>query len=292
VILLKVAKRNIVLFLLPCLALFAFIYLFPTVIVFFTSFFNWQAGSSMTFAGISNYLSAFSDFSFLKSFENTFIWAFLQSVIHVSIGTILAVILSRKRKGWKVFRSIFMIPNVISSAALGIIFLNLFSPQIGLVNSVIGAILGKPFQWNWFFSDKTAFFTVTLTWLLYAGLITIIMLAAIQAVPEDVLEAAKIDGASQRQIDFMITLPLVRTSLGTCVIIAATSMLREFDLIFLTTSGGPGISTLNLPLYIYKTALNENNYGYANMMGVLLIVMGVAIVYVINKLFRMDETDI
>ena len=288
----KVAKKNIVLFLLPCLALFAFIYLLPIVIVFFTSFSNWQAGSSMTFAGISNYVSAFSDSSLLKSLENTFVWVLLQSIVHVTIGTTLAVILSRKRRGWKVFRSIFMIPNVISSAALGVIFLNLFNPQIGLVNSLIGAIGGKPFQWNWFFSDSTAFLTVTLTWVLYAGLITIIMLAAIQAVPEDVLEAARIDGASQRQIDFMVTLPLVRTSVGTCVIIAATSMLKEFDLIFLTTSGGPGISTLNLPLYIYKTALNENNYGYANMMGVLLIVMGVIIVYAINKLFRMDEADV
>lgn len=288
----KVAKRNIVLFLFPCLALFAFIYLLPILIVFVTSFFNWQSGSSMTFAGISNYVSAFSDSSLAKSLENTFYWVLLQSIVHVSIGTTLAVILSRKRRGWKVFRTIFMIPNVISSAALGIIFLNLFNPQIGLVNSMIGSLTGKPFQWNWFFSDSTAFLTVTLTWVLYAGLITIIMLAAIQAVPEDVLEAARIDGASQRQIDFMVTLPLVRTSLGTAVILAATSMLREFDLIFLTTSGGPGTETLNLPLYIYKTALNENNYGYANMMGVLLIAVGVVIVFAINKLFRMDESDV
>jgi raffinose/stachyose/melibiose transport system permease protein len=288
----KVAKRNIVLFLFPCLALFAFIYLLPILIVFVTSFFNWQSGSSMTFAGISNYVNAFSDSSLAKSLENTFYWVLLQSIVHVSIGTTLAVILSRKRRGWKVFRTIFMIPNVISSAALGIIFLNLFNPQIGLVNSMIGSLTGKPFQWNWFFSDSTAFLTVTLTWVLYAGLITIIMLAAIQAVPEDVLEAARIDGASQRQIDFMVTLPLVRTSLGTAVILAATSMLREFDLIFLTTSGGPGTETLNLPLYIYKTALNENNYGYANMMGVLLIAVGVVIVFAINKLFRMDESDV
>ena len=288
----KVAKRNIVLFLFPCLALFAFIYLLPILIVFVTSFFNWQSGSSMTFAGISNYVNAFSDSSLAKSLENTFYWVLLQSIVHVSIGTTLAVILSRKRRGWKVFRTIFMVPNVISSAALGIIFLNLFNPQIGLVNSMIGSLTGKPFQWNWFFSDSTAFLTVTLTWVLYAGLITIIMLAAIQAVPEDVLEAARIDGASQRQIDFMVTLPLVRTSLGTAVILAATSMLREFDLIFLPTSGGPGTETLNLPLYIYKTALNENNYGYANMMGVLLIAVGVVIVFAINKLFRMDESDV
>lgn len=288
----KVRRENIVLFLFPCLALFAFIYLLPIIIVFVTSFFSWQSGSPMTFVGFNNYMSAFSDSNLVQSLKNTFVWVLLQSIVHVAIGTTLAIILSRKRRGWKVFRTIFMIPNVISSAALGVIFLNLFNPQIGLVNSFISKVIKSPFHWNWFFSDSTAFLTVTLTWVLYAGLITIIMLAAIQAVSGDVLEAARIDGASQRQIDLMIILPLVRTSLGTAVIIAATSMLREFDLIFLTTSGGPGNSTLNLPLYIYKTALNENNYGYANMMGVLLIVVGVIIVFTINKLFRMDEADV
>jgi len=286
----KVRKGIIALFLLPCLLLFTFIYLAPIVIVFVTSFFNWKVGSPTTFAGLSNYLHAFSDSSLIQSMKNTFIWVLLQSTVHVSIGTILAFILSRKRRGWKIFRTIFMIPNVISAAALSIIFLNLFSPGIGAVNSIISAIIGKSFHWNWFFSQGTSFFTVTLSWVLYSGLITILMLAGIQAVSRDILEAARIDGASQLQIDWMITLPLVRNLLGTAVIIAATSMLRDFSIIFLTTSGGPGVTTLNLPLYLYKTALNENNYGYANMMGVILIIVGVIIVFAISKIFRMDET--
>ena len=86
-------------------------------------------------------------------------------------------------------------------------------------------------------------------------------------------------------------MPLVRGSLGTSVIIAATSMLKEFEMIFLTTNGGPGSLTLNLPLYLYKTALTENNYGYANMMGVLLISSGVLAVFLINKLFPDGRAD-
>lgn len=288
----KVRKGIIVLFLLPSLLLFAIIYLAPIVIVFVTSFFNWKAGSAITFAGLSNYVYALSDANLIQSMKNTFIWVLLQSTVHVGIGTVLAYILSRKRMFWKVFRTIFMIPNVISAAALAVIFLNLFSPEIGLVNSAISTIGGQSFHWNWYFSQGTSFFTVTLSWLFYAGLITILMLAGIQAVSTEVLEAARIDGASQWQIDSMIILPLVRTSLGTAVIIAATSMLREFEMIFLTTSGGPGITTLNMPLYLYKTSLTENNYGYANMMGVILIVVGVLIVFAINKAFRMDVADV
>ena len=86
-------------------------------------------------------------------------------------------------------------------------------------------------------------------------------------------------------------LPMVRNTLGTSVIVAATSMLKEFELIYLTTNGGPGNATLNLPLYIYKTAFTENNYSYSNAMSVLLILLGVLIVYAINRLFRMEESD-
>lgn len=129
------------------------------------------------------------------------------------------------------------------------------------------------------------------SWLLYTGMIIILVLAGILSIPEDVVEAAKIDGANEMQINFKIRLPLVRTIIGTSEILAATSMLREFELIYLTTNGGPGDLTLNLPLYLYKTSMTDNNYGYANMMGVVLIVAGVIVVYAINRLFRMNEAD-
>lgn len=92
-------------------------------------------------------------------------------------------------------------------------------------------------------------------------------------------------------VNIRIRLPLIRTIMGTSVILAATSMLREFELIYLTTNGGPGDVTLNLPLYLYKTSMTDNNYGYANMMGVILIISGVMVVYLINRLFRMNEAD-
>lgn len=223
--------------------------------------------------------------------KNTVIWVVLQSVIHVGLGTVIAFLLARREKGWKVLRTIYMIPNVVSAAALGVIFLNVFNAKYGLLNSFIAQIIGKPYTKNWFFEQNSAFFTVTLTWLLYSGLIVILVLAGIMSIPEDVVEAAKIDGASNMQVNMKIRLPLIRTVMGTCVILAATSKLREFELIYLTTNGGPGDKTLNLPLYLYKASMMDNNYGYANMMGVILIVAGVIVVYCINRLFRMNDGD-
>ncbi|MFT4007593.1 MAG: sugar ABC transporter permease [Lacrimispora sp.] len=288
----RVKKRMMVCFLLPCILLFSLIYLIPMGIVFVTSFFEWKSGGVFHFVGLHNYIEAFvNDTRMHQALKNTGIWALLQSIIHVGIGTVTALILSRKIKGWKIFRTIFMIPNVISAAALGVIFLNVFNPKYGLINSTISTLTGNEFSKNWYFDQSSAFLTVTWSWLLYAGLVMILVLAGVMSVPDEVMEAARIDGASGLQIDFKIRLPLVRTILGTCVIIAATSMLREFELIYLTTNGGPGDTTLNLPLYLYKTSLTDNNYGYANMMGVLLIILGIFAVFSINKLFRMNESD-
>lgn len=288
----RVKKSMMVCFLLPCILLFALIYLIPMGIVFVTSFFEWKSGGVFHFVGLHNYIEAFvNDTRMHQALKNTGIWALLQSTVHVGIGTITALILSRKIKGWKIFRTIFMIPNVISAAALGVIFLNVFNPKYGLLNSMISTVTGNEFSKNWYFDQNSAFLTVTWSWLLYAGLVMILVLAGVMSVPDEVMEAARIDGASGLQIDFKIRLPLVRTILGTCVIISATSMLREFELIYLTTNGGPGDTTLNLPLYLYKTSLTDNNYGYANMMGVLLIILGIFAVFAINKLFRMSESD-
>lgn len=287
----KVKKWKLASFLAPCLLLFALIYLIPMCMVFGSSFFEWKAGGVFRFIGLDNYINAFHDSRMKTAIGNTGIWVLLQSVVHVSLGTVIAFMLSRRRRGWKILRTVYMIPNVVSAAALGVIFLNVFNAKYGLINSLISQIKGEAFEKNWFFEPNSAFITVTWSWLLYTGMIIILVLAGILSIPEDVVEAAKIDGANEMQINFKIRLPLVRTIIGTSVVLAATSMLREFELIYLTTNGGPGDITLNLPLYLYKTSMTDNNYGYANMMGVILIVAGVIVVYAINRLFRMNEAD-
>ncbi len=284
----------ITIFLIPTIIVFLLIFAIPVITVIYTSFFEYKGFSGkMTFIGLGNYIEAFkNDSSFRKALSNTVIWIFLQSTIHVSIGTILALILYRKPRGWKFIRTSFMIPNIISASALAMIFLNVFNPQYGIINSILKAIGLENLAKNWYFDFSTAFPTVTISWLIYAGLITILVLAEIMSIPDSIFEAAKIDGATDMQINFYITLPMLRNILGTSVIVSATSMLKEFELIFLTTKGGPADLTLNLPLYLYKTALIENNFGYANMMGTTLILMGIISILIINKFFRLGKTDV
>lgn len=284
----------ITLFLLPTLLIFLLIYAIPLFTVIYTSFFKYRGFSgNMSFIGISNYINLFTkDSSFSKAMSNTIIWILLQAIIHVILGTLVALILSKKPFGWKFVRTAYMIPNIISASALGIIYLNVFNPKYGVVNSILRFLGSKSFAKNWFFDYDTAFLTVTLTWLPFAGLITILILAEIMSIPESIFEAAEIDGATNFQINIHIKLPLIRNIIGTSTIIAATSMLKEFELIFLTTKGGPGDLTLNLPLYLYKTALIENNFGYANAIGTILIFMGIITIVIINKLFKIGQSDV
>jgi len=284
----------IAMFLLPTIILFLLIFTIPVVTVISTSFFKWKGFSGeMTFIGLSNYIEAFkSDSTFKKALLNTFIWILLQTTIHVSIGTVLALILAKKPFGWKLVRTSYMIPNIISASALGMILLNVFNPQYGIVNSIIRGVGFKDFSKNWFFDFSTAFSTVTISWLLFAGLITILILAEIKSIPKSVFESAMIDGATDIQTSIYITLPMIRNILGTCVIISATSMLKEFELIYLTTKGGPADLTINLPLYLYKTALIENNFGYANTIGTILIILGIICILLISKFFKMGQSDV
>ena len=144
---------------------------------------------------------------------------------------------------------------------------------------------------NLFGNSKYAFWTVTLTWMLYAGFNTIIFLAEMGAIDKEIYEAARVDGAKPWQVDRFITLPLMKNIFGTCVILASVAMVSQFDIIYVTTKGGPGTTTLNLPMFLYKAATLENNYGKANAVGVVQIVLGLVLVILIQQLFR-DKKEI
>lgn len=283
-------RKWIVIFLTPAMLLFVFVFFISMVQLGVTSFTDWSIGTQPVFAGLKNYIYLFTeDKEFQQSIINTAIWIILQSTIHVCIGTVLALILRRKKWYTNFMRGIFMIPNIISSAALGMLFLCIMNPEFGMVNNLIRLVTGSDFNQNWFLGADTAFLTVTLTWLPYAGLVTILVMAEMASISEDIYEAAKVDGATELQIDIKIVLPMMRNIIGTATILAATSMLQKLDIIMMTTNGGPAGKTMNMPMYLYQTALTDNNYGLANAQGVVLIVIGLIVVKLIRGLYRMDK---
>ena len=283
----KNKKIWIFLFTIPCMILFALVYAAPIITVFYTSLCDYTAFNSPAFQGIKNFITIFSDSDFICSIRNTLLWVVLQSTIHVGVGLAMALVLRRKPKGWKFARTAYMIPNIIPTAATGVMFTLLLNPMFGIVKPIMD-FLGIDYAMvpNLFGNSRYAFWTVTATWILYSGFNTIIFLAEMGAVSKEIYEAAAIDGATPWQADRYITLPLMRNVCGTCVTLASVAMVSQFDIIYMTTKGGPGTSTLNLPIYLYKAATLENNYGKANAVGVVQIISGITLVILIKGLFR------
>lgn len=283
----KNKKIWIFLFTIPCMILFALVYAAPIITVFYTSLCDYTAFNSPAFQGIKNFITIFSDSDFICSIRNTLLWVVLQSTIHVGVGLAMALVLRRKPKGWKFARTAYMIQNIIPTAATGVMFTLLLNPMFGIVKPIMD-FLGIDYAMvpNLFGNSRYAFWTVTATWILYSGFNTIIFLAEMGAVSKEIYEAAAIDGATPWQADRYITLPLMRNVCGTCVTLASVAMVSQFDIIYMTTKGGPGTSTLNLPIYLYKAATLENNYGKANAVGVVQIIIGITLVILIKGLFR------
>lgn len=287
---LKVKTKWVVLFLAPAVLLFLVLYALPLVTVVGTSFFNYRLGGEMEFAGFSNYIKLFTqDKTFRQALLNTTVWIFLQCFLHVGLGVLIALFLGRRMRGWKIARASYIIPNIISSAAMGMIFVQMYNPEFGLINNVLRAVGMDNWTHNWLYESKTAFISVTLMWFLFAGYTTTLVLGELLSISDDLLDAARVDGASGFQLDFYIILPLLKNIIATTMIMAASYMLQTFALIYVSTGGGPGNATMNLTLYLYRVAMKENNYGYANTIGTVIIGMGLLIMMLINRLFKTDK---
>lgn len=283
----KNKKHWIVLFTLPCFLLFCLVYAAPIVMVLYTSLCNYTVSTSPVFMGLENFKVIFQDTDFKVSVVNTLKWVLIQSTFHVTLGLVMALILRRKPKGWKVVRTAYMIPNIIPTAATGVMFTLLLNPTFGILKPI--------YEWlgmdtmhvvNLFGNSRYAFWTVTATWVFYSGFNTIIFLAEMGAIDKEIYEAAVVDGATPWQADRYITIPLMKNIFGTCVTLASVAMVSQFDIIYMTTKGGPGNATLNLPTYLYKIVTLENNYGKANAVGVIQIALGLVLVVLIQQLFK------
>ncbi|MFU0799154.1 MAG: sugar ABC transporter permease [Xylanivirga thermophila] len=284
----KREKLWIYLFLLPSIAIFLLFYLSPIITVLYTSFTQWDGYNAPKFVGLANYTKLFSKTEFRISVKNLLYWSLIAGTLHVGYGVLIAFILYRKPFGWKFVRGVFMIPNVISVAAWAMIYRFIFNDDFGVLNNAI-RIFNPNFSVKWFYESPHAFWAITFTWLFYAVVVTLVVLTDLMAIPKELHEAALIDGASRSRIIFNIDLPLCKHAIGTSVIISITSRIAMYEPIALTTKGGPGDDTMNIPLILVK-AISDMNYGYANAAAVVMLVFGIVTLYFINKVFKMNES--
>ena len=272
-------------FMAPALVIMLVFFVIPVIYVIVVSVLKWNGISTASFVDIQNFAKLFRDKAFVRSVTNNVIWALVAGFIQVPLAMVMAIILSRKPRGWKFFRTVYFFPQVISGIALATLWRAIYNADTGLLNGLLRVIGQGDAARDWLGTVQTAFPAVLIYWVFYVGYYMVIMMADITTIDSSYYEAATIDGATDFQQAIYITIPLIKkTSLLTCVTLASVLGLRQFEQVYMLTNGGPANTTSTMVLYMYKK-MQDTNYGMASATAVILIVVGVIFIVCIRALF-------
>lgn len=275
------------LFLLPVLILFTGFFLYPFLFTLFTSFTKWRGIGSMGFNGAKNYVKLFSDGTFRLAVRNNFIWALAQGFIQIPLACVVAMILLRKPKGWSLLRTVYFLPNVISTVAIAMMWVALYNPRYGLINEILVKVFHREAV-NFLGEPDLALAAVIFQTVIYIGYFMIVILASGMNIPKELYEASEIDGASVLQQERFITIPMLRGTLVTVITLAMAYGMRHFESSYLMTGGGPAYATTTMGIDLYQK-MDALRYSDASTAGIILIFFGSVLISVIRKIFGKSD---
>ncbi len=260
-------------FISPFFILYSIFGLFGLIFSLYLSFHHWDGLTPMRFRGLGNYVELFQDKIFWESIRNTFVLLLFDFPLKVGTPLLLAVALNSKLvRGRGLFRTGFYVPEVTSAVVVAIIFRYLFDRDTGMVNYLLNTVGIENIAWLQHpFWAKVSFVLLSGWW--SQGYHMVIFLAALQTIPQDLIEAAMVDGANQVQTFLRITLPLLVPVIVFSAIITTTAGFQRFAEPFLLTDGGPGYSTYTMLYYLYQKTFVSYRLGYGSAMGYVLFVM-------------------
>lgn len=264
----------------PSLILFAAFVFIPLAQSIYLSFFNTRAtGAITTFAGLDHYVELLTSQAFRTGLVATTLFAVYTVPVGIALGLILAVLLNQRLRGINVFRTMMSSTIAISAAVGALIWLLLLNPSLGLLNYILSLIgIRGP---EWLIQPATAIIAVSITTIwLTLGTNIIVLLAGLQGVPEEIYEAARLDGARGLRMFTGITVPMVSPSLFFLLVVDTIAVLQAFTQIHLLTRGGPVDATRVLVYSIYQDAFQNFQFGYASAQAVILFLLVMALTLV------------
>ncbi|WP_187371037.1 carbohydrate ABC transporter permease [Gracilibacillus massiliensis] len=257
-------------FILPAVLLFLGFTVYPIIASFLLSF-QTRVGGVYSFSGLDNYVRLFSDPIFYKALGNTFILLIVQVPVMLFFALLLAVFLNAKLLNMRGFyRVSFFTPAVTSLVAASIIFILLLNSDYGLVNYILTSIGLEQIDWltNGFWAKVSLIIVTTWRW---TGYNMVILLAGLQNIPNDLYEAASIDGASSIRKFFYITIPQLKPVLLFCFVLSTIGTFQLFDEPYNLTSGGPNNATLTITYYLYNQGFGYFDFGYASAIAYVIV---------------------
>ena len=275
----KAARREFFVgmgFILPSLLGFLIFTFIPVIISLVLSFTNWnfmQGWGAIKFNGLSNYIRLLSDEWFLNSYKNNILFTAITVPVLIALGLVMANIINKYIYGGSAVRTMIFIPYIASVVAVCTVWMVLLQPSYGPVNQVLKAIgVKNPPGWLADFKWSLPSIMIIYIWQ-QVGYYSIVFLSGLKGIPEDVYEAAKVDGASPLRQFFSITVPLISPTTFFLTIMGIIGSFKVFDQISILTQGGPGSSSSVMAYYVYRTAFEYFDMGYANTLAWALFVL-------------------
>lgn len=277
------------LYVLPALAVYVVFAVLPALHTAYLSLFDWDGITLGSWVGLDNYREVFRNPVLLRSLVNALTLVVFFSFVPILIGLLTTALLSRyRRPGMGVYRVLFMFPQIVPLVAVGVTWRWLYGDD-GLVNETLRAVGLDGITRAWLGDFDTALIAVGLvgTWVL-SGLCTMLFLSGVHKVDPSLYEAARLDGAGPVREFVSVTLPQLRGELAIALTVTMVAALASFDIVYVTTNGGPGEQTTVPGLLVYRLAFSDGDVGLASALGVVLSCLILGLVYVVNRLSRSE----
>ncbi|MBE5913854.1 carbohydrate ABC transporter membrane protein 1, CUT1 family [Pseudobutyrivibrio sp. JW11] len=286
-------KKAIFIFMAPAFILFTFVLFIPICQSIYYSFCDYNALTPPKFIGLENYKNLLQDKTLAIALKNSLFFLIFSCVTQLIMGLFLAALLTNIDKGRNVFKNIIYLPCVLSSAALGLLWMFIFSPKLG-INQLLAKLGIEGPLW---LMDINGFIILPM-WVIafvalwqYVGQSMMLYMAQISGISKSLYEASYIDGCNKVKSFRYITLPLIRPMVATAMSLNAIGSLKFFDLIFNMTEGGPNHKTEVLATHLYQQGFKYFKYGYASAIGVLLLILCLLVTAFINKVVKTEQYE-
>jgi raffinose/stachyose/melibiose transport system permease protein len=268
-------------FLLPAVLIYAIFALYPMVSALILSFQDWDGVSvERSFVGLQNYTQIFTqDPVFWTAVRNSLVWVGLSLIVPTGVGLLLALALNQKLFARTTFRAVFYLPAIIASIAVATIWSWMYNPILGVVNAGLKSFgLGSWIQ-DWLGDPKIALFSIFVAYVWQSsGVAMVLFLAGLQGVPEELKEAARVDGANNGRVFWHVIVPCLRDTFIVVIVLTIINSLKVFDLIVGMTSGGPAQSTQVLALWSYTQSFGLHDFGNGMAIAIVLLIITLVIV--------------
>lgn len=262
-------------FLAPAAAVLLLVLTYPIVESVRLSFFEWQLRAirqAPTFVGFRNYVELFGSENFRQSIAVTIRFSLSVVLLELILGTIFALLLEGEIKGLRFFRTLYVLPIMIAPVVVGVMWRFMYHPSYGKINWFLGQLGIAPV--GWLSDPRMAMYSIIIAdvWQ-WTPFVFLLVLAGLQGVPKDLMEASVVDGANYFQTLISIKLPYIAAILGLTAVLRLIDSFRSLVVIFNMTFGGPGVSTEVLSLHLYKTAFTSQRLGLASAVAVVLLLV-------------------